>query len=36
MTLCIVGLFGLANKHLNRHLPSNVRQKLKLKLNVIR
>jgi polar amino acid transport system permease protein len=36
LTLCIVGLFGLANKHLNRHLPSNVRQKLKLKVNVIR
>ena len=36
LTLCIVALFGAINTRLNRHLPSNVRQKLKLKVNVIR
>ncbi|MDV4145442.1 MULTISPECIES: ABC transporter permease [Shimia] len=36
LTLCIVGLFGLANRHLNRHLPSNARRRVKLRPNLIR
>lgn len=36
LTLAIVGLFGVVNKRLNRHLPSNVRQKIRLRPNLIR
>ncbi|MBR9841998.1 MAG: ABC transporter permease subunit [Rhodobacteraceae bacterium] len=36
LTLCIVGLFGLANRHLNRHLPSDVRRPIKLRPNLLR
>lgn len=36
LTLCIIGLFGLANKRLNRHLAPKERGRLKLKMNVIR
>ena len=36
LTLCIISLFGLINRRLNRHLPQDARAKMKLKLNVIR
>jgi polar amino acid transport system permease protein len=36
LTLAIIGLFGIANKRLNRHLPQARRQKLKFRMNVIR
>ncbi len=36
LTLCIVGLFTLANRHLNRHLPSNARRRVKLRVNLLR
>ena len=36
LTLAIIGLFGLINRRLNRHLPSNTRQKMKLRMNLIR
>ncbi|MEM8653578.1 MAG: amino acid ABC transporter permease [Pseudomonadota bacterium] len=36
LTLVIIGLFGLVNRHLNKHLPSNTRQKMKLRMNLIR
>ena len=36
LTLGIIGLFGLVNKSLNRHLPSNMKQRTRLKLNFIR
>jgi len=36
LTLIIVGIFGLINRRLNRHLPSNTRQKTKIRLNLIR
>lgn len=36
LTLVIVTLFGAVNTRLNKHLPSNVRQKLKIRVNVIR
>jgi polar amino acid transport system permease protein len=36
MTLIVIGLFGLINKKLNRHLSSNERSKLRIKLNLIR
>lgn len=36
LTLLIVTLFGAVNNRLNRHLPSNVRQKMKIRVNVIR
>ena len=36
LTLVIIGLFGLINKHLNRHLPSNMKQQTRIKLNFIR
>ncbi len=36
MTLVVIGLFGLINKKLNRHLSSNERSKLSIKLNLIR
>lgn len=36
LTLCIVGIFGLANRHLNRHLPQEARRRLRLRLNVVR
>lgn len=36
LTLCIIGLFGLANKRLNRHLAPKERGRLKLKMNLIR
>ncbi len=36
LTLSVIGLFGLINKYLNRHLPSNQRAKIRLKMNFIR
>lgn len=35
-TLAIIGLFGLANRYLNRHLPQDARAPLRLRMNVIR
>lgn len=36
VTLCIVGLFGWANRRLNRHLPANTRARIKLRPQIIR
>ena len=36
LTLLIVGLFGLINRRLNRHLPQEARRGLKLRMNLIR
>ncbi|WP_299551778.1 ABC transporter permease subunit [uncultured Tateyamaria sp.] len=35
-SLAIIGVFGLINRRLNRHLPANTRQKIKLRMNLIR
>ena len=36
LTLVIIGIFGLINHHLNRHLPQEHRRKLRLRANIIR
>ena len=36
LTLCIIGLFGLINGRLNRHLPQEARRKIRLRPNLIR
>ncbi|MBM1687717.1 ABC transporter permease subunit [Sulfitobacter geojensis] len=36
LTLVIIGLFGAINKRLNRHLPQEQRQKIRLRPNLIR
>lgn len=36
LTLIVIGLFGLVNRRLNRHLPAERRQKLKYRPNLIR
>jgi len=36
LTLVIVGLFGVINKHLNRHLPEERRVKMRFRLNIMR
>jgi len=36
LTLTVIGLFGLINQRLNRHLPSNEHGKIRLKLKLIR
>ena len=36
LTLIVVGIFGLINRKLNRHLPQNSRQKIRLRPNLIR
>lgn len=36
VTLVLTGLFGLINKRLNRHLPSNVKSKIRLRPQLIR
>jgi polar amino acid transport system permease protein len=36
LTLILIGLFGLVNRRLNRHLPQDARPRLKLKPNLIR
>jgi His/Glu/Gln/Arg/opine family amino acid ABC transporter permease subunit len=35
-TLLVIGVYGVVNKRLNRHLPQNERKKLKLRTNMIR
>ena len=36
LTLVVIGLFGLVNARLNRHLPQEMRRKLRLRPNLIR
>lgn len=36
LTLCVIGIYSLANKRLNRHLPENQKQKIKYKPQIIR
>ena len=36
LTLIVIAVFGLINSRLNRHLPQNARQKLRLRPNLIR
>jgi polar amino acid transport system permease protein len=36
LTLIVIGLYGLINKRLNRHLPASDRGKIKLRMNIIR
>lgn len=36
LTLAVIGLFGLVNRLLNRHLPQEERQKMRLRPNLIR
>ncbi len=36
LTLCVIGIYGLINKRLNRHLPANSRQKIKYRPKLIR
>ncbi|KPP85530.1 MAG: polar amino acid transport system permease protein [Rhodobacteraceae bacterium HLUCCO07] len=36
LTLLIIGIFGLINRHLNRHLPQDARQRLRFRPNLIR
>ena len=36
LTLVIIGIFGLINRHLNRHLPQERRRRLRLRPNLIR
>ncbi|WP_415920020.1 ABC transporter permease [Tateyamaria sp. SN6-1] len=36
LTLGVIGLFGLVNRRLNRHLPANTRTRLKIRPNLIR
>ena len=36
LTLCIIGVFGVVNRRLNRHLPANTRTRLRLRPQIIR
>ena len=36
LTLCVIGLFGLINARLNRHLPQNTAKRLKIRPQLIR
>ena len=36
LTLCVIGLFSIVNRRLNRHLPANTRQRLRIRPNLIR
>ena len=36
LTLAIIGLFGLVNRRLNRHLPANTRQRLRVRPQLVR
>lgn len=36
LTLCVIGVFGLVNSRLNRHLPGAARQRLRIRPNIIR
>ena len=36
LTLCVIGIFNIANKRLNRHLPQEARRKLRIRPQIIR
>lgn len=36
LTLCVIGLFGMVNRRLNRHLPANTRARLRYRPQIIR
>ncbi len=36
LTLCVIGMFGMVNRRLNRHLPQEARQRIRLRPNIIR
>ena len=36
LTLCVIGLFGMMNRRLNRHLPANTRARLRYRPQIIR
>ncbi len=36
LTLIVIGLFGIVNTHLNRHLPQSQKSKIRLRLKLIR
>ncbi len=36
LTLVVIGVFGFVNGRLNRHLPQNMKKKIRLRLNLIR
>lgn len=36
LTLCVIGIFGLANRRLNRHLPQEHRRRLRIKPQIMR
>ena len=36
LTLIVTGLFALVNRRLNRHLPSNVKSRIRLRPQIIR
>ena len=36
LTFTLIGVFGLVNRRLNRHLPSNTRSKIRLRPQLIR
>ncbi len=36
LTLAVIGVFGIANKYLNRHLPQTQRKRLRIRPNLIR
>ncbi len=36
LTLCVIGLFGMVNRRLNRHLPQEARRRIRLRPNIIR
>ena len=36
LTLCVIGVYGLVNKRLNRHLPAERKRKLRIRPNLIR
>ena len=36
LTLCVIALFGAMNRRLNKHLPQNQRQKMRIRPNIIR
>ena len=36
LTLAVIGVFGLVNRRLNRHLPQDARRKLRIRPNLIR
>jgi len=36
LTLCLIALFGIVNRRLNRHLPANTRSQIRLRPQIIR